>query len=974
MKLFVFLSISLLTCVLRAREFHVSDAVGDDSNQGTSSAPLKTLGAASARLTPGDVCIVHGGIYREVLRPAASGDAGRAIIYRAATGAQVTISASDPVLSWTSDADGVFKADLAQAPLSNWVFHGGKRMTEARWPNAGDADFIDSPKATVDEVFATPAVAKGKDGVIDAELPDGMPATWLEGARMWYMHWYNGWSASTLPVSDFDPVTKRVTLAKMIAYSDRPVRSGLKFTYVLQGPRALLDADNEWAHSAKGKTLYLRVPGGASPALRGVEVATREVVADLRDRRFVQLENITFVGGRVLMDEETADCRILNARILYSEKSVMAGARNEIRDSEIAFSQSLTLRISGERNLFVNNHLHDLAELGDGYAVWLAGKEHLVAYNTFERAGQYLLNISTVDHCQVVHNFFRDASLIARDSGSIYSLMNGGNTEIAYNRFMTDYRRLKHVNGIYIDGRGSHFIIHHNVLPIIAANPSKPNVLYYHNTVYRYLDYSTHDDSDKIDPADRIGMEFLPGGDFAGDQFQNNLFAFVFKPFPGLMHAGNLSLIKPTEVFADNSGRRIDQLEEPWDYDFTLRAGSPAVDAGVSVPGVNEDFTGKAPDVGAYEAGRPAWRAGHDFTRPPEIAFSRPAFAFANLIKNPGFEIDQLSGWAPTGTRTVKFQKGNFSWGNEKLDVWSHYGGARLGSGANGLEQEITGLTAAGRYLLWGWVKLTSPEQTVSFGLRRTGGRPEQVQTLSRVTGWVRLLATVDLPANPGRLTVFVKKTSGDAGAVFFDEASLTRLWPVAPSADTPAGVTRFKAVEDTYVHAAEPDQVFGYRSEALLKQSPGNADTDRRPYFKFDLRGIKQRPIKKATLRLYLSTVYSAGLPAISVNAVDDERWTSRGPAALTWNSQPPVGSQIAIRPARVFDPQDPSDSIKSQHGWMTFDITDYVRARLAHGGLVALSLNDPEESGRFAGFATSQLMMSPPFQTYPPSLDIEF
>jgi hypothetical protein len=46
-------------------------------------------------------------------------------------------------------------------------------------------------------------------------------------------------------------------------------------------------------------------------------------------------------------------------------------------------------------------------------------------------------------------------------------------------------------------------------------------------------------------------------------------------------------------------------LYKPADFDFTLRPGSAAVDAGVRLPGVNDDFTGRGPDLGAYEAGRP---------------------------------------------------------------------------------------------------------------------------------------------------------------------------------------------------------------------------------------------------------------------------------------------------------------------------------------------------------------------------------
>ncbi|MEP7306117.1 MAG: right-handed parallel beta-helix repeat-containing protein [Acidobacteriota bacterium] len=46
-------------------------------------------------------------------------------------------------------------------------------------------------------------------------------------------------------------------------------------------------------------------------------------------------------------------------------------------------------------------------------------------------------------------------------------------------------------------------------------------------------------------------------------------------------------------------------LYKPADFDFQLRPGAVAVDAGVRLPGVNDDFTGRAPDLGAYEVGRP---------------------------------------------------------------------------------------------------------------------------------------------------------------------------------------------------------------------------------------------------------------------------------------------------------------------------------------------------------------------------------
>lgn len=46
-------------------------------------------------------------------------------------------------------------------------------------------------------------------------------------------------------------------------------------------------------------------------------------------------------------------------------------------------------------------------------------------------------------------------------------------------------------------------------------------------------------------------------------------------------------------------------LYNPTDFDFELRPGSAAVDAGVRLTGINDDFTGRAPDLGALEVGQP---------------------------------------------------------------------------------------------------------------------------------------------------------------------------------------------------------------------------------------------------------------------------------------------------------------------------------------------------------------------------------
>jgi len=46
------------------------------------------------------------------------------------------------------------------------------------------------------------------------------------------------------------------------------------------------------------------------------------------------------------------------------------------------------------------------------------------------------------------------------------------------------------------------------------------------------------------------------------------------------------------------------------DLNFQLKTRSKAVDARVVLPNVNEDFVGKAPDLGALEVGKPPIRYG----------------------------------------------------------------------------------------------------------------------------------------------------------------------------------------------------------------------------------------------------------------------------------------------------------------------------------------------------------------------------
>ncbi|HKJ91504.1 MAG TPA: hypothetical protein VJ960_10255, partial [Oceanipulchritudo sp.] len=68
----------------------------DDANPGTAEAPLKTINAAARQAGPGERVRIHGGTYRETVRPRSGGTAtDQMISYEGVPGETVTISGSE---------------------------------------------------------------------------------------------------------------------------------------------------------------------------------------------------------------------------------------------------------------------------------------------------------------------------------------------------------------------------------------------------------------------------------------------------------------------------------------------------------------------------------------------------------------------------------------------------------------------------------------------------------------------------------------------------------------------------------------------------------------------------------------------------------------------------------------------------------------------------------------------------------------
>ncbi|MEL7523184.1 MAG: hypothetical protein AAGJ80_16475, partial [Cyanobacteria bacterium J06553_1] len=141
---------------------------------------------------------------------------------------------------------------------------------------------------------------------------------------------------------------------------------------------------------------------------------------------------------------------------------------------------------------------------------------------------------------------------------------------------------------IYLDIETFNSTIHHNVVWNLTGGQDNYSLLAGSPRGRERIYNNTFMGDVRLDggPVDARNNIFAGSKEVVAQRQSNNLFSYTKIKFA--QPVGKKTHYKP---------------------DFTPQ-NITAIDRGVVIPGINEDYQGKAPDIGAYEKDAPVWRAG----------------------------------------------------------------------------------------------------------------------------------------------------------------------------------------------------------------------------------------------------------------------------------------------------------------------------------------------------------------------------
>ena len=596
---------------LPSATFYVDGDRGSDTNSGTLDMPFATIQKAAEKMQAGDVCLIRQGLYREKVRPTASGTAGSPIRFQAYGNETVYITGTDPVPPnlWQVHEGSIYKADMADIGRVSQVFVDEQRMEIARFPN-NSHDLMKPVWGTAKTAIARqkPALTQFTDPLLGQTGADFTDADiWLLTGRKWV-------AFSSRVASHSGETIEFVFPGEATNDAYKPQAGS---TYFITGLLECLDVEREWFYDSRQRILYFHAPGGADPGALNVQVRTREWGFDAANRDYIEIENIHFFAAAVNFNL-SEQCLLDGSKIFYPVpfyqadawsstetpqnaryNSIKLGGRyNTVKDCEVAYSWGEGIVVFGNDNRVENCLVHDIDWLcTDAAPIHTSGSGHVITNNTIYNAARSGLVHRKSTALEIAYNEIYDCGLLTTDLGATYCWSTDGRGTVIHHNWVHDVVTPAHTAGIYLDNNSSNFLVHHNVVWNtddlgIQTNLDARNHEIYHNTIWNCSQAMGGSGGNQVMEDQRV---------------YNNL--------------SNSSAWFGTDVLG-NLAHDDPKFVDPGEGDFRLQADSPARDDYYMIAKLLN---------GGFEAGAAGWTgAGCDLTSVDDPVHSGDFAAYAH--------------------------------------------------------------------------------------------------------------------------------------------------------------------------------------------------------------------------------------------------------------------------------------------------------------------------------------------------------
>jgi len=602
-----------------------------------------TIQEAVDASSPGDIIIVHEGVYREQVVIDVEG-----ITIQAFEGDSVTVSGTELITSWTDIGNGVYSAtvdwDVTEASKSMQVFQDGKMINLVRWPKLQeDDDFVgELERGTMDNVSY---IGETGESPLDKEI-SFTDADFDQNASVW-----NGckiWLNLSNPDNEKDGQGTSGIISSLSGTTFHMKGVGLRVgntnwgittnsRYYLFDPLpenvsdpSTLLGNGEWWKN--GNTLYVKTWDGTAPSSTG----TGSNIIEVKKRNFafspskeavvlknVIIKNISifaasitteyFYNGKPSLSEaennvfDNIDGRYIDhlvdltghyqAQWIGSTGIILSGTNNTLKNSRIHYSAASAISCMGYNNKIFNNRIYQC-----NYQVTEAGcinfgvpkvfsYNHDVGYNTIYETPHSAIAIKQLANynllswgvARIHHNKMHSCLLRAHDSGVLDGAGDMRWTRIDHNLIydVTGFLQI----GVYLDygdWKGNsmgRILLDHNII----YNVNRPVQLNHFRGAYLYNNVL----------FDGIGFFSHAGISDNGSFTANNI-------------SGGGFGTKITNHTAWNKFNECVDPEAPaWDFHLKSDA-TKTIDQATSVAPYNTQYlTGNAYDIGAYEYNTP---------------------------------------------------------------------------------------------------------------------------------------------------------------------------------------------------------------------------------------------------------------------------------------------------------------------------------------------------------------------------------